>query len=254
MLRRYERRRGWIISSCSGGGDGRLESRANRRIPPLRYDEVYALCDDFTKCDFTLNGGVDSIARAKELLDREDGKLAGVMMVEPFTTSLSLADVDRVIFGVDVDASAPPLTRRSIVKTYGEFGDRALAEELAHADAAIYVRKRKAVAENYSRRRRVRTAPPPARECSIAPVTSCSPHDTTHYRSIPRTIARSASISWSVASTPSPPRPRRAARRRQPRGREHTRARPRTRRRRGGGRRRCGQGEHRVFIVTDVDR
>ena len=126
---------------------GGLNPDANRRIPPLRYDEVYALCDDFTKCDFTLNGGVDSIARAKELLDREDGKLAGVMMGRAFYKHpCLLADVDRVIFGVDVDASAPPLTRRSIVKTYGEFGDRALAEELAHADAAIYVRKRKAVA------------------------------------------------------------------------------------------------------------
>ena len=52
----------------------------------------------------------------------------------------------RVTGGADAATPTPPLTRRSIVKTYGEFGDRALAEELAHADAAIYVRKRKAVA------------------------------------------------------------------------------------------------------------
>ena len=139
---------------------GGLNPDANRRIPPLRYDEVYALCDDFTKCDFTLNGGVDSIARAKELLDREDGKLAGVMMGRAFYKHpCLLADVDRVIFGVDVDASAPPLTRRSIVKTYGEFGDRALAEELAHADAAIYVQKAQGGGEKIiqgARRRHVR--------------------------------------------------------------------------------------------------
>ena len=120
---------------------GGLNPDANRKIPPLRYDEVFALCDEFGRCDFTLNGGVNSLAQAKELLDREDGKLAGVMMGRAFYKHpCMLADVDRVIFG---DAACEPaLTRRSVIQRYGEFGDGVYAARGADID----VKSRKAVA------------------------------------------------------------------------------------------------------------
>lgn len=39
---------------------GKLSPADNRRIPPLRYDYVYRLIEDFPNLDFTLNGGVNS--------------------------------------------------------------------------------------------------------------------------------------------------------------------------------------------------
>jgi len=107
---------------------GGLNPDANRKVPPLRYDEVFALCDDFAKTDFTLNGGVNSVTHAKELLDREGGKLAGVMMGRAFYKHpCLLADVDRLIFGEE--QRVPPHTRRSVIREYGEYGDRAYAEK-----------------------------------------------------------------------------------------------------------------------------
>lgn len=42
----------------------------NRNIPPLKYDYVYRLVDDFPHLSFTINGGINSIAECKEHLSR----------------------------------------------------------------------------------------------------------------------------------------------------------------------------------------
>ena len=48
-----------------------VNTRENRRIPPLQYDWVFRLLDDFPMIDFTLNGGVKSFSELQELLDRK---------------------------------------------------------------------------------------------------------------------------------------------------------------------------------------
>ena len=48
-----------------------VNTRENRRIPPLQYDWVFRLLDDFPTIDFTLNGGVKSFCELQELLDRK---------------------------------------------------------------------------------------------------------------------------------------------------------------------------------------
>ena len=47
-----------------------VNTRENRRIPPLQYDWIFRLLDDFPSIDFTLNGGIKSFAEANELLNR----------------------------------------------------------------------------------------------------------------------------------------------------------------------------------------
>ena len=47
-----------------------LSTKANRSVPPLRYDIVYRLVRDFPGLEFTLNGGVQSLEEALEHLDR----------------------------------------------------------------------------------------------------------------------------------------------------------------------------------------
>ena len=123
---------------------GGLNPCANRRVPPLRYDEVYALCDEFPKCGFTLNGGVTSLEHARELLDRNDCALRGVMMGRAFYKhSCLLADVDRVIFDDDGGGAKRP-SRADVVKYFGEYCDDALA-----AMPPMYYKERKKHCRRY---------------------------------------------------------------------------------------------------------
>ena len=52
-----------------------VNTRENRRVPPLQYDWLFRLLDDFPTLDFTLNGGIKSFAEANELLNRESYSL-----------------------------------------------------------------------------------------------------------------------------------------------------------------------------------
>lgn len=45
-----------------------LNPSENRNIPPLKYDYVYQLQKDFPHLLFTLNGGIRTIAHAKQLI------------------------------------------------------------------------------------------------------------------------------------------------------------------------------------------
>jgi tRNA-dihydrouridine synthase A len=46
---------------------GLKSARQNRRIPPLNYIHVYRLCERFPDCDFYVNGGIDSLVKAKQI-------------------------------------------------------------------------------------------------------------------------------------------------------------------------------------------
>ena len=77
---------------------GGLSPAANRLIPPLRYDEVHLLADDFPTLGFTLNGGVESLDDAEAHLS--SGRLKGVMMGRAIYRSPTiLAEADARIYG-----------------------------------------------------------------------------------------------------------------------------------------------------------
>lgn len=44
-----------------------LDPAQNRRIPPLNYPRVYALCRRFPDCDFWINGGIMNIEQARKI-------------------------------------------------------------------------------------------------------------------------------------------------------------------------------------------
>lgn len=54
-------RKCWLSGVCT---------RKNRRVPPLKYDWVFQLLDDFPTLDFTLNGGVLTFSDIQGLLSR----------------------------------------------------------------------------------------------------------------------------------------------------------------------------------------
>lgn len=96
-----------------------LSPHANRTIPPLKYDVVYRLKEDFPELAFTLNGGVSSIQHAKELLDSSN--IDGVMIGRAaYNEPWNLRHADRLIFNADRN---PNLSRREIVAKYLDYAD-----------------------------------------------------------------------------------------------------------------------------------
>ena len=88
-----------------------LNPKQNREIPPLHYEYVYRLKDDFPKLTVVLNGGVLSLDAASDHLKRVDGVMIGrAAYRDPWI----LADVDRRLFG---DAE-PIAARRDAVIRY----------------------------------------------------------------------------------------------------------------------------------------
>lgn len=54
-----------------------LSPKENRTVPPLNYDRVYRLKQEFPQLEIVLNGGIHSVAQAAENLQRVDGVMIG---------------------------------------------------------------------------------------------------------------------------------------------------------------------------------
>ena len=79
-----------------------LSPKANREVPPLRYEVVYRLAGDFPRAQFVLNGGIATLAQAAGPLQRLHGVMLGrAAYHDPYL----LATVDRELFAA---ADAPP--------------------------------------------------------------------------------------------------------------------------------------------------
>ena len=54
-----------------------LSPKQNREIPPLRYDDVYRLKQDFPTLDIEINGGIETVADIKAHIQHVDGVMIG---------------------------------------------------------------------------------------------------------------------------------------------------------------------------------
>ena len=73
-----------------------LSPRQNRTIPPLKYDYVYRIKEDFPELKIIINGGIDSLTEAINHLQNVDGVMLGRA---PYDNPMMLDDVDSKIFG-----------------------------------------------------------------------------------------------------------------------------------------------------------
>lgn len=80
-----------------------LSPRENREIPPLRYDVVYRLKEDFPALEIIVNGGITSLDEALAHCERVDGAMMGR---EAYRNPFVLAEADRRVFGAGA-AAAP---------------------------------------------------------------------------------------------------------------------------------------------------
>ena len=74
-----------------------LSPKENRNIPPLNYERVYKLKDEFPHLEIIINGGLENIEDSKNNLTKVDGVMMGRKAYEnPF----QLTKVDHLIYGM----------------------------------------------------------------------------------------------------------------------------------------------------------
>ncbi|UVK79246.1 MAG: tRNA-dihydrouridine synthase A [Sodalis sp. Ffu] len=73
-----------------------LNPRENRKIPPLNYDRVYHLKQDFPELTLEINGGIKTLSDARRHLQQLDGVMIGR---EAYQNPGILSQVDSELFG-----------------------------------------------------------------------------------------------------------------------------------------------------------
>ena len=72
-----------------------LSPRQNRNIPPLNYEKVYSIKNDFPNLEIIINGGIKSISETKNHLNYVDGVMLGrAAYDDPFM----LSEIDSEIY------------------------------------------------------------------------------------------------------------------------------------------------------------
>jgi tRNA-dihydrouridine synthase A len=84
-----------------------LSPKENRTVPPLKWDTVYQLKQDFPDLAIELNGGVQTIDHINEVAPHTDGVMIGR---EAYQNPYFLADIERMFYN-----NISPLTRHEVI-------------------------------------------------------------------------------------------------------------------------------------------
>lgn len=88
-----------------------LSPKENRETPPLQYETVFQLKQDFPQLEFIINGGIADLAQAHDLLASVDGVMLGRRIYhEPWL----LTQVDELFY----QSSGEALTREEVVRRF----------------------------------------------------------------------------------------------------------------------------------------
>jgi tRNA-dihydrouridine synthase A len=98
-----------------------LSPKENREKPPLNYETVRRLKQDFPELQFVLNGGIVSLDQAEPWFHELDGVMIGR---EAYRDPMMMAAIDRRFHGVE---TAPPRTE-DVVRAYIPYARERLAE------------------------------------------------------------------------------------------------------------------------------
>ena len=103
----------FIIHARNGILKG-LSPRQNRNIPPLKYDYVYKLKEDFPELEIIINGGIKSLNDSKAHLKKVDGVMIGRAAYDnPFM----LKDIESNFYNIDSCA----MSKKEILNKYLEY-------------------------------------------------------------------------------------------------------------------------------------
>ena len=108
----------FIIHARNGILKG-LSPRQNRNIPPLKYDYVYKLKNDFPHLEIIINGGIKNLDQSETHLKSVDGVMIGRAAYEnPFM----LKDVDSRFFNKESCIES----KKQVLNKYFEYVDKQL--------------------------------------------------------------------------------------------------------------------------------
>lgn len=96
-----------------------LSPKENRERPPLRYDRVHRLKQDFPELEIVLNGGICTLEQAEEQLALVDGVMLGR---EAYQNPYLLAKADARLFA----NTCPVPTRHDLIRAYLPYVERRL--------------------------------------------------------------------------------------------------------------------------------
>ena len=74
---------------------GKFTPKQNLNIPPLKYEMVYKLKEDFKELDIIINGGISSLEQIKKHIKKVDGVMMGRSI---YHSPYLLADIEKEIF------------------------------------------------------------------------------------------------------------------------------------------------------------
>ena len=97
-----------------------LSPKQNREIPPLDYQRVYQIKQDFPERDISINGGIKSLAEANEHLAHIDGVMIGR---EIYNSPYLLADADQKIYG----ENKAVISRQQVIEHMANYVDNHVA-------------------------------------------------------------------------------------------------------------------------------
>lgn len=98
-----------------------LSPKQNRDIPPLRYDFVYQLKNDFPDLHITINGGIKTLADMQAHLEHVDGVMIGR---EAYHNTYLMADVDQFFYG----SSQKKPSRKEIINAYADYVEQEMTK------------------------------------------------------------------------------------------------------------------------------
>ncbi len=87
---------------------GKFTPKQNLNIPPLKYDLVYKLKEDFNDLEIIINGGISSTEEIKKHLNKVDGVMLGRSI---YHSPYMLADIEKEIF-----SNQNILSRQQVIK------------------------------------------------------------------------------------------------------------------------------------------
>lgn len=97
-----------------------LSPRENREVPPLTYEHVYRLKQDYPQLTVVINGGIRSVDDCERHLREVDGVMIGR---EAYENPYALAAIDAALFGGDTGALP---SRDQILHAYRPYIERQL--------------------------------------------------------------------------------------------------------------------------------
>ncbi|NKF24282.1 tRNA dihydrouridine(20/20a) synthase DusA [Solimonas marina] len=105
-----------------------LSPKENREIPPLRYEAVQRLKQEFPQLSIVINGGLRSHEVCAEQLQHLDGVMVGR---EAYENPYFLAEVDARLFGT----TTPAMTRDAVLERMTQYA----AHQLEHGVAVKHI-------------------------------------------------------------------------------------------------------------------